>query len=132
MHQLIYCVVPFYIDTVSFDKLQFSHSYHWQVHDLITKDQAHQFKNRGAVTVSIDGCLYPQYKGEPMTLDSFRTLAASGMPYPLISRYTPLGMWYITSITEGQHMFMSNGFPRKIEFTLHLTKSDWLPCPLHF
>lgn len=85
-----------------------------------------QFTGKASETMSISGTLYPEITGGPLSLTALELMAEQGAPYPLISGSTflVLGWFVIESISIDSEAFFGDGTPRKIDFTLELTRTD--------
>lgn len=114
----------FSIDTAAFQALQRRSSYGWNAVDRIGRKPARQFSGAGSDTITINGVIYPHYRGGLGQVARMRALAGDGEPLPLIycaervGQY--LGRWCILEISEDRSFFFDNGAPRKIEFSISL------------
>ena len=65
--------------------------------------------------------IYPHFKGGLRQVELMRLVAGQGQPLILVDG---LGWvwerWVITGVEERKSLFMSDGAPRKIEFTMQL------------
>lgn len=111
----------FSIDTAAYDALSRSHEYRWEVQERLGRKNALQYMGPGAETISLDGTIYPQYRGGLGQLDSMRAEADKGAPLLLVDgRGLVWGEYVIRQIDEGQSAFFDNGAPRKITFKVAL------------
>lgn len=86
---------------------------------------ANQFTGPGADTVSLRGYLLPELAGDPDSLDDLRDMAGGGESFPLVGGDGRVyGNFIIIGIDEGQTLFFSDGKPRRIEFTIDLTRVE--------
>jgi phage protein U len=82
-----------------------------------------QFVGPGTDTITLEGTIYPHFKGGVSQVDSMRSQASTGEPLMLISgNGKAFGRWCITSISDTQTTFIKNGAPRKVTFSLTLKK----------
>jgi hypothetical protein len=80
-----------------------------------------QFVGPGDDTISIDGVIYPHYRGGLRQIDQMRAQAGMGRALALTTGYGRyLGTFLILSVEETQDAPMSDGAPRKIEFNIEL------------
>lgn len=116
----------FGIDTAAFQDLQRVSTYKWQAKDRIGRAPAQQNTGRGADTITLQGVIYPHYRGGLGQIAAMRAQAAAGEPLPLIYAFETAGqycgLWCITSIEESRTVFFDNGAPRQIEFSLTLVE----------
>ncbi|GLS27375.1 phage tail protein [Marinibactrum halimedae] len=124
--------ILFSVETSAFDQLQRSTQYQWASQNRLGHPvlkhtgiggPAHQFIGPGDDTITLNGVMYPQYKGGPLQMSLMRLTASLGKALPLIDgNGFPHGRWIIESIQETRSVLFSNGAPRKIEFSLSLKK----------
>jgi phage protein U len=116
----------FGIDTAAFQELQRTSTYKWQAKDRIGRQPAQQNTGRGADTITLNGVIYPHYRGGIGQVAALRAQAVSGLPLPLIYAFESVGqycgLWCVTGIEETRTVFFDNGTPRKIEFRLSLVE----------
>lgn len=111
----------FSISTAAYDQLSRSVSYRWASHDVVNADPVLHHTGRGEQTISLNGTIYPEFKGGRGQLDEMRTLAERGEALSLVTgRGEALGQWVIEGIEEQQTVFWANGAFRKQEFAVSL------------
>lgn len=111
----------FSINTAAYQKFDRTSSWRWPSTERIGQAPAPQYVGPGEDTISLDGVIYPHYRGGLRQVDQMRAQAGLGQPLPLVTgfgRY--LGNYVIEKIREGQETLMSDGAARKIEFTIEL------------
>jgi len=111
----------FAVSTGAYQKFERSSSWRWPTQERIGMAPAAQYVGPGEDTISIDGVIFPHYRGGLRQIDQMRAQAGMGRPLPLITgfgRY--LGSYVIETIKETQEVLMSDGAPRKIEFSISL------------
>lgn len=116
----------FGLDTAAFQELQRVSTYRWQAKDRIGRRPAQQNTGLGAETITLNGTIYPHWRGGIRQVDALRQEALRGDPLPLIYAFESIGqycgLWCITSIEEVRTVFFDNGAPRKIDFRLSLVQ----------
>jgi phage protein U len=111
----------FALDTAAYEKLQRTTSYRWETINRLGRAPAQQFIGAGDDDISMDGVIYPHFRGGLGQLDEIRTLAGQGEPLLLVDGTGKVwGDYVVREVGEGQSVFFSNGAPRKIEFSLTL------------
>jgi phage protein U len=111
----------FSIATAAYQKLERNTAWRWASQDRIGVPPGKQYIGPGDDTLSLDGDIFPGYRGGMGQVDSMRSQAGLGQPLPLTTGFGKyLGLWCITSIREGQEALMSDGAPRKMSFTIEL------------
>lgn len=111
----------FSVSTGGYQKLQRSTNWRWPETHRIGVKPGLQYVGPGDDTISLDGTIYPHYRGGLRQIDHMRAQAGLGQPLALTTgfgRY--LGMFAITKIKEDQTYLMSDGAPRKITFDIDL------------
>lgn len=116
----------FGIDTAAFQQLQRQSTYKWQGQDRIGRKPAQQNTGQGADTISLEGVIYPHYRGGIGQIEALRQQAGRGLPLPFIYASESVGqycgLWCVTNIEEVRTVFFDNGTPRKIEFRLSMVE----------
>lgn len=96
-------------------------AYRWAQVERIGRQPAAQFGGRGVETITLDGVIYPHFKGGLRQVELMRLQARLGVPLIMVDG---LGWvwdrWVITSVDEGKSYFMADGAPRKIDFSVTL------------
>ena len=124
--------VNFSIDTSAYEQLQRSSQYDWATQGRLGHPQlkhlgiggpAHQYIGPGEESISLNGTIYPQYKGGTRQLSLIRLTAGLGIAMPLVDgNGFVYGRWIIENLQETRSVFFADGVPRKIEFTLSLKR----------
>ena len=115
----------FTMQTATFQTLKFNTRWKWVENDRAGNSPAYQYNGRGQQTMSLDGDLFPEITGGRLSLDALRALADTGLAWPLIDGEGFLyGAWFIGEIDEQRHNMFADGAPRKITFSVALTRYD--------
>ena len=86
---------------------------------------ARQFIGKGDDTINLDGLLVPELVGQLQSLDALRAMADTGKAWPLIEGTGIFyGLFIIEEVSETHTIFFGDGAPRKIEFSMKLTRVD--------
>ena len=97
--------------------------YRWGEQERILREPAYQFVGAGSQEITLEGVLYPGFSGTQSTMETLRTLAASGEAQMLTDGLgRVLGKWAITRVREGQGTFAPGGAPRQVTFSLTLVR----------
>lgn|SRR5574344_588156 len=113
----------FCIDNAAYQSFVRSTEYKWEEQKRLQGDAAMQFVSNGSETITLEGVIYPQFKGGLKQVALMRAEAGLGIPLMLISgNGTAFGRWCITSINETHTVFLKDGSPRKITFSLTLKR----------
>lgn len=113
----------FCIGNAAYQSLARSTEYKWEEQKRLLGEPALQFMGAGAETITLEGVVYPQFKGGLRQVALMRAEAGFGIPLMLISgNGTAFGRWCITNINETQTFFLKDGTARKIAFSLTLKK----------
>lgn len=115
----------FSIDTAAYQELQRSTQYRWAAQARVGAADALQFTGFGADTITLNGVIYPHFKGGLDQLTRLRAQASVGIPLPLVAGTGRiLGAWVVETITEGQRVFAAQGAPLRQDFTLSIRRYD--------
>jgi phage protein U len=113
----------FGIESAVYEQLRRSTSYRWQAQERIGRRPAQQFAGIGQETITLNGRIYPFYKGGLGQLDTMRTEAGQGEPRILVDGLGRIwGKWAVRRIEETQSTLMPDGVPEKIDFSLELVR----------
>jgi len=113
----------FCISNAAYQSLARATEYKWEEQQRLGADPAMQFIGNGTETITLEGTIYPQFKGGLRQITLMRVEAGLGVPLLLISgNGQAFGRWCITSINETQTVFMKDGTPRKIVFSMTLKR----------
>lgn len=126
----------FSVSTASFDKINYVSNYRWVPKDAPTEKStpSMQFNGPGERSMNIQGTIFPQLvKNGLGQVDDMRAEAAKGKAFTLCYVQSAggkggvgkiLGSWCIYTITEDRTLFLSDGNPREIHFTMQLKAID--------
>lgn len=115
----------FEINTAAYQELRKSTEYRWPAQDRFGQRAALQFVGIGSETITLQGAIYPQFRGGLHQVTAMKTEAGKGKPLLLLDGNGFIhGRWVIERIDEGESIFAPRGSPRKIEFTVSLRKYD--------
>lgn len=113
----------FSIYSAAYQTFARSSEYRWEELKRIGKESAMQFLGNDTDTITLEGTIYPQYRGGIGQIEHMRSEAGQGIPLMLISgNGTAFGRWCIVSVTEHQETFLKDGSPRKLTFSITLKK----------
>ncbi|MGG7447731.1 phage tail protein [Kosakonia oryzendophytica] len=111
--------------TLPFQNMNRTSAFTWSSNPRVGKRAAYQFIGPGEDTVEITGDLFPELTGGVLSLAAVRLMAEQGKQWPLIDGTGMIYGWYVISnVKENGSEFYSDGSPRKINFTLQLTRVD--------
>ncbi len=120
---MILGVYRFCISNAAYQELTRNSEYKWVEQRRLNNETAIQFIGTGADTMTMQGTIYPQFKGGLRQITAMRAEAGLGIPLMLISgNGSAFGRWCIMTISETQSYFLKDGTPRKITFQLTLKK----------
>jgi phage protein U len=112
--------------TAPYQSLQRVADYSWAANSRIGKRKAYQFLGPGDDKITLTGELHPEVTpGGRLSLLTLYAMAAQGRAWPLISGNGMIyGMFVVSNVQDTGTVFYADGTPRKITFTLTLTRVD--------
>ena len=111
----------FSLPTATYQQLQRQTNWRHASNSRFGAPPAYQFVGKGEDVVTLDGTIYPEFKGSPLSLDALRIMGDKGASWPLIAGTGRIyGLYIIDSMSETQTYFFNDGAPRKLEFNLVL------------
>lgn len=112
----------FGLSTAAYQELMRRSGYRWASQDRFGQSPARQYTGPETETIELSGVIYAEFRGGTGQLSEIRALAAKGLPQRLIDGTgRMMGRWVIESVEETQSTFAAKGYPRKQEFTLHIS-----------
>lgn len=121
----------FSLNTAAYQELSRSTEYRWPAIERNGQDDALQYSGPGEDTATLEGVVYPQFRGGGAQVNILRALAAKGLPQTVIDGAGNVyGRWVIERITERQSTFSAFGQPMKQEFSVALRRYDGGPSNL--
>lgn len=113
----------FGISTAAYQELDRKTAWRWAQQDVIGTRPALQFTGPGEDAITLQGVVFPEYRGGSYQVEHLRTLAGRGKPQLLVSGMGELfGRWVIESVAERQTVFAAFGKARRQEFTVQLKR----------
>ncbi len=113
----------FSISTAAYQAFSRSTAYRWQAVERYGRLPAQQYTGPGEDSITLSGEIYPDYSGGLHQIDGMRTEAAKGLPLLLVDGNGYVWKkWVIQTIDDAQEIFLANGTPRKMFFTLKITQ----------
>ncbi len=115
----------FETNNTAFDSLDRKSSYRYGTGNAVGTRPHMQYIGQGNDEIGLSGTLYPELTDGILSLDKLRDMASTGKAYALMNgNGYYYGMVHITSISETQTHFLTDGTARKIDFDLSLKLAD--------
>ncbi|MEJ4043903.1 phage tail protein [Erwinia sp. SLM-02] len=122
---MVYGMFVFTLRTVPYQALQHSQAWRHVKNDRVNASAGWQYIGPGDDTVTLQGVLYPEITGGNLSLAALNSIGFAGRPWPLIEGTGRIyGMYVMTALERGKSEFDRYGNPKKIEFTLSLSRVD--------
>lgn len=111
------------VSTVAVDRLRRRTEYRWPSQERVGRRPALQSLGPGADTITLDGVIFPAYRGRPSVVrDALRQAAAAGAPLVVTDATGAVyGKWCVVSVEESRSGLYADGAPRKVEWTVELS-----------
>ena len=111
----------FSLDTAAFQSKSRKTQYRWSASQGLPHSQLSQYIGQDVDTLTLQGVIYPRFKGGLTQLDALRREAEKGQPLLLVQgNGQVLGQWLVLSITDNQQHFDAMGLPSRMAFSLQL------------
>ena len=111
----------FGVNRASYQSFSRDAAYRWAKQDRLGRDPALQYLGPDAEEITLEGVIYPHFKGGLRQMELMRAVARQGAPMMLVDG---LGFvwqrWVITRVSETKSLFLADGAPRRIEFNVTL------------
>ncbi|NIE97451.1 oxidoreductase [Acinetobacter sp. Tr-809] len=116
----------FTTDTLTFTEIQRQRSWQYADNAVATGRKKRQFIGSGDDIITLPGVIYQEYGfGNRFAIDELASMADTGQGFVLVdgSGYI-YGVFTIDNIDETRQVLLFNGVPRKVDFTIKLTRVD--------
>lgn len=114
-------VFRFGINGSSYQEFTRQAGYRWNKVDRLGRAPALQYAGPDAQEVTIEGVMYPHFKGGLRQVDVMRLRAGTGAPMMMVDGLGWVWQkWAITGVQERKTYFLRDGAPRRIDFTLNM------------
>lgn len=115
----------FALDNLAYQELRRSSHWRHPSNSRVGARPARQYVGPGEETITLTGLQVPEFMGDRKALDRLRKMADSGKAYSLVNGAgEPFGAWVIESIEETGTIFIREGVPRRVEFTINIARVD--------
>lgn len=113
----------FEVGTAAYQQLSRSQSYRWEKQGRIGRLPAMQFTGADLQAVEMKGTIYPAFRGGLGQTQAMREMAGKGEPLDLVDGTGKVwGLYVILDVAEDQSVFLDDGRPRRVDFTLKLSE----------
>ena len=115
----------FSIDTAAYQRLNRSTAWTWASQARVGAHEALQYTGKGADTITLDGVIYPGWKGGTGQIEAMRAQADRHEPLILVDGNGFVhGRWVIESVNETGSLHALGGAPRRQRFTIQIRHYD--------
>jgi hypothetical protein len=105
----------------SYQELTRKAAYRWEAQDRLGRDPAQQFLGPDAEEITLQGIIYPHYRGGLRQVEVMRAIARTGTPLMMVDGLGWVWQrWVIVEVIETKSVLYGDGTPRKIEFRIVL------------
>ncbi|ESQ89982.1 oxidoreductase [Asticcacaulis sp. AC460] len=124
MHMMALGMFIFEIGTLAYQELSRKTAWRHARGERFGALATAQYLGPGDDTISLPGVLYPGQIGDYSAITRLRDMGNTGDAYLLVTGYGDvLGQYLITSLDETQSLFFEDGAPRKVSFTIELSRA---------
>ncbi|MDJ0824255.1 MAG: phage tail protein [Rhodobacter sp.] len=111
----------FGVNRAAYQTLTRETGFRWAQMDRVGRKPALQFLGPDAAVITLEGVIYPHFKGGLRQVELMAAMAGLGQPMMLVDGLGWVwSRWVIESVTEKKSFFLGDGAPRKIEFSMTL------------
>ena len=111
----------FGVNRSSYQSLRREARYRWATLPRIGRIPAAQYLGPDSQTITLEGVIYPHFRGGLRQVELMRGQAGLGLPMMLVDGLGfILDQWCITSVEETKSVFLRDGAPRQIDFSMQL------------
>ena len=111
----------FALETAAYQQLRHTQAWRWAAQMRVGLRPAQQYVGPGAEQITLNGVIYPHFKGGLSQVNTMRKEAAKGQPLVLVAGTGDVwGQWVISQIEETWTHLHRQGLPQKITFRLQL------------
>ena len=111
----------FGVNRSSYQSMRRQAGWRWASLPRIGRIPASQYLGPDTQRVTLQGVIYPHFKGGLRQVELMRAQAGLGIPMLLVDGLGfVLDQWCITSVDETKGLFLRDGAPRRIEFSMDL------------
>lgn len=115
----------FGMETLAYQELQRQTQWKHRGNVRIGARDARQFLGPGDDTITLTGVLAPELTGKLDSLEELRKMGDAGAAYAMVDGAGNVyGAFLIEGMNEGQSLHYQDGTPRRVEFTINLTRTD--------
>ncbi len=116
----------FMTTSLAFKEIQRQRSWNYANNAVAFGRAKKQFMGAGEDSVTLPGLIYEEYGfGSRFALDDLASMADTGQGFVLMDGSGYLyGVYVIDSIDETKSFLVDNGVPRKVDYTLKLSRAD--------
>lgn len=112
----------FSLPTAAYEKLTRHTEWRWVAQDRLGRKPARQYLGPGDETITLEGTVFPGFRGGLNQVRDMRREADKGTPLLLVDSLGYIhGYHCIQSLEESRSGLHTNGAPRKITFTMTLS-----------
>lgn len=116
----------FKLDKLSFNEIQRQRIWTYADNEVAAGRAQKQYTGVGSDTITLPGLIYEEYGlGRRYAIDEIATMASTGQGFVLMDGSGYLyGVYVIDNIDETKTYLLNNGVPRKVDFTIKLSRTD--------
>lgn len=111
----------FSMSTAAYDTFKRETKWRWASQERLNRTPAKQYVGPGEDVITLDGVIYPHYRGGLQQIDRIRDEADRGEPLLLVDGLGYVyDYWVITQLSETHTQLWEAGVPLKQQFSLTL------------
>ncbi|KES17085.1 phage tail protein [Gilliamella apicola] len=122
---MCYGFFVFSLKTLPYQEMTLNKSWNWASNNRVNKRSALQFTGPNNETITLSGSVFSELTHGRVSIEVLERMAYLSVPLPLIQGDgVPLGFFVLNGVERKYTELDRHGAPRKINFTIKLTKVD--------
>ncbi|WP_456267641.1 phage tail protein [Kushneria sp. AK178] len=115
----------FCVDTAAYQQLHRATRWTWASQSRVGAREALQYTGKAGEVITLDGIIYPEYRGGAGQLDRMRAEADKARPLLMVDGNGYIhGRWVVESIEETGEIHARGGTPRRQRFVIQIRYRD--------
>lgn len=117
----------FSISNAAYHTMRRRERWNWSQSDTLGSRPSFQFVGYGGEVITLQGRIYPHFRGGLHQIDTLRSQGDAAKPHLLVAGSgIVFGRYCITELEETLQVLDDHGLPRRIDFTVELLRHSFV------